>query len=147
MSFRLINNIPVVTAKLQREAKRLVRDTGARIKQTAIDSIEEGDKSGRIYLKGKAPKMGKRGKKLKDRRKEHIASAPGEPPATDSGQLVGSIDYEMTGEASAVVGTNVEHGMHTEFGTSRGMAPRPWLGPAFEEATESFEQGLKELLK
>lgn len=146
MSFRLINNIPQVTAKLQREAKKHVHDMSVRIERTAIDSIEEGDKSGRIYLKGKAPKMGKRGKKLKDRRKEHRASAPGEPPATDSGQLVGSIEYSMTGDTSAAVGTNVEHGMHAEFGTSQ-MEPRPWLGPAFEEAAPEFEKGVKELLK
>lgn len=145
MSFRLINNIPQVTAKINREAKALVVRTASRIEATAKISFAE-PKTGRQYKRGKAPDIGKRGKRLKDRRKIHTASAPGEAPAVDTGQLTNSVQWEMTGEVSAVVGTNVEHGMHTEFGTSR-MAPRPWLGPAFEEAAESFEQGLKELLK
>lgn len=130
MSFRLINNIPQVTAKLQREAKRLVHDTAARIEAMAKISFADS-KTGRPYQK---------------KGKTHIASAPGEAPAVDTGQLTNSVQWELTGETSAVAGTNVEHGMHTEFGTVR-MEPRPWLGPAFEEATESFEQGLKELLK
>jgi phage gpG-like protein len=130
MSFRLINNIPVVTAKLQREAKGLVARTASRIEGTAKISFADS-KTGRKYRRGK---------------KTHTASAPGEAPAVDTGQLTNSVQWEMTGDTSAVVGTNVEHGMHTEFGTVR-MAPRPWLGPAFEEATESFERGLKELLK
>lgn len=130
LSFRLINNIPVVTARLQREAKALVVRTATRIEGTAKLSFADS-KTGRPYKK---------------RGKMHIAAAPGESPAVDEGQLTSSVQWEPTGETSAVVGTNVEHGLHTEFGTSR-MEPRPWLGPAFEEAEESFEQGLKELLK
>jgi HK97 gp10 family phage protein len=130
MSFRLINNVPQVTAKLQREAKALVVRTAARIETTAKLSFVE-PKTGREYRRGN---------------KTHIASAPGESPAVDTGQLTNSVQWEQTADASAVVGSNVEHGLHTEFGTSR-MEPRPWLGPAFEEAAESFEKGVKELLK
>lgn len=130
MSFTLTSKIPQLNAELKRRASALVVKTAGRIETTAKLSFADS-KTGRTYQK---------------KGKTHIAAAPGEAPAIDSGQLANFVQSEQTGDASAVVGTNVEHGMHTEFGTSR-MEPRPWLGPAFEEAQESFEKGVKELLK
>jgi len=130
MSFTLTSKIPQINAELKRRANALVVRTAARIETTAKLSFVE-PKTGREYKRGG---------------KTHIASAPGEAPAVDTSQLTNSVQREPTGDASAVVGTNVEQALHTEFGTSR-MEPRPWLGPAFEEAAESFEKGVKELLK
>ena len=130
MSFSLKSNIPQLTADLKQRAAALVVRTAGRIETTAKLSFADS-KSGRTYKRGK---------------KTHIASAPGEAPAVDYGQLTNSVQWELSAELSAVVGTNVEHGMHLEFGASR-TEPRPWLGPAFDEAAESFEKGMKELLK
>lgn len=88
----------------------------------------------------------------------HQASAPGEPPAPDTGRLRASISTNWTGSPmsrgivlgrakvedgvgrpgskrgmfTVVVGTNVEYANHLEMGTIK-MAPRPFLRPAFDQ--------------
>ena len=71
----------------------------------------------------------------------HIASAPGQYPASDTGRLAGSIKAIISG-TTAIVGTNVAYGPMLEFGTSR-MAARPWLLPSFKAASIGLEKGLK----
>lgn len=86
------------------------------IRGEAIRSIQKGPKTGRVY---------------KRRRIIHRASAPGEPPATDTGRLVGSIFARLFRDY-AEVGTNVKYGAYLEAGTGR-ILPRPWLRPAYEK--------------
>lgn len=55
----------------------------------------------------------------------HVASAPGQPPAVDTGRLRASLDMVMMpGEPRALIGTPVDYAPFLEFGTSR-MKPRP----------------------
>lgn len=65
----------------------------------------------------------------------HRASAPGAPPAVDTGRLRASYTWR-TGEdvqgSYVEVGTNVEYAPHLEFGTRR-MRPRPHLRVAINE--------------
>lgn len=71
--------------------------------------------SGRLYHRGKTV--------------EHRASAPGEPPAPDTGRLRGSISTEVIRGLDEVVGfvaVNTEYAAHLELGTER-MKPRPYL--------------------
>lgn len=64
----------------------------------------------------------------------HRASAPGNPPAPDTGRLRASISREV-GKVGTVlvarVGTDVAYGRYLELGTSR-MAARPFLRPALD---------------
>jgi len=99
---------------------------------TAVDtanisrkSIQRGIKTGTTYQKYEP-------------RRTHRASAKGEPPATDTGRLVGSITQERTGVAEAEVGSTVDYSKFLEFGT-RDMDERPWLRPALKKAGEQFE--------
>ncbi len=69
----------------------------------------------------------------------HQASAPGEAPAIDTGNLVNSIQVELTGPAAAVVYTNVEYAPYLEFGTI-DMEPRPFLQPAVDAVTAAVAQ-------
>lgn len=131
MSFTLQSNLPNLTRQVEKRARVLVHDTAAGISQHIKLSMVE-PKSGRHY------KVSKTGR-------DHVASAPGESPAIDTGLLANSIDYAMTGETSAVVGSGAEYAIHLEFGTVR-IAPRPFMQPAFESAVSEFEKGLKELL-
>lgn len=67
------------------------------------------------------------------RGKVHVASAPGQPPAVDTGRLRSSYLYAVGSEGGqdfVAIGTSVEYAPHLEFGTSRPMAPRPHLRPA-----------------
>ena len=81
--------------------------------------------------------------------KIHRASAPGQPPAVDTGRLRASITHEMQTEGQRVtarVGTNVEYAKELEFGTRR-IAARPFLRPILTarkaELVEQFAKGVK----
>jgi len=75
----------------------------------------------------------------------HTASAPGEPPAVDTGRLRASISFH-TYTNYVDVGTNVEYAAPLEFGTSK-MAARPFLRPALQrnqrEIVRVFIEGAK----
>ena len=61
-------------------------------------------------------------------------SRPGEPPHKQTGRLRESVQYEVDEqESTARVGTNLDYGASLELGTSRGIAPRPWLRRALDE--------------
>lgn len=63
----------------------------------------------------------------------HFASAPGEPPASDTGRLLNSIEHKILVENTvfARVGSSVEYAIYLELGT-RHMLPRPFLRPALD---------------
>lgn len=69
-------------------------------------------------------------------RPPHRASAPGAPPASDTGQLLSSVGHRME-VRNTVVGVvgyfGVKHGDYLEYGTSK-MLPRPALRPALDAA-------------
>jgi phage gpG-like protein len=78
-----------------------------------IDGIAKGLASGRIYEKSNPQRT-------------HQASAPGQPPMTDTGALVRSIKVDFL-PGSAMVGSPLAYAAYLEYGT-RKMAPRPlWL--------------------
>lgn len=58
-------------------------------------------------------------------------SKPGEPPRKQTGRLLGSVAWEISGLV-ARVGTNVKYGRWLELATAR-MAARPWLRRALKE--------------
>lgn len=102
-----------------------LKSIGLDIQNTARLSMSRGSPRGRRYKRGK---------------KWHTASAPGQPPATDTGDLMNHVVSQASrtfveiGES----GTRKEHGKHLEYGTSR-MAARPWLMPAVEKHLPRLE--------
>lgn len=62
----------------------------------------------------------------------HTASAPGDPPAVDTGRLRQSIVALKVERYRWRVGTNVDYALALEFGT-RHIAARPFLRPAAEK--------------
>lgn len=109
--------------------RKLVVATAAKVQGDAIRSIQRGPKSGRVYMHGKVA---------------HRASAPGQPPATDTGNLATSI-HRVNDGIQAAVGTGLEYGKHLEFGT-KNIAARPWLFPALESNRPMWERGLTKIL-
>lgn len=66
----------------------------------------------------------------------HRASAPGQPPATDTGRLAASVREELGRDSKGlveVIGTDVRYARFLELGT-RTTAPRPFLRPALRAA-------------
>lgn len=90
--------------------------------------ITDGPKTGRIY------------KKYRPRR-EHQASAPNEPPASDLGTLVAGvvIDRADVSQGRITVESTAAHSKPLEFGT-RHMAPRPFLRRAMKSSQRAVVQ-------
>lgn len=77
----------------------------------------------------------------------HRASAPGEPPAPDTSNYRDSwqVSFE-SGGMTGMVATNLEYGLHLEYGTER-MEPRPHVGPQVLEHTPKHLRYMREALK
>lgn len=68
----------------------------------------------------------------------HVASAPGHPPATDTGRLANDIRSELLLDSEGlveVIGVTVDYGDDLELGT-RDIEPRPFLRPALQAAED-----------
>lgn len=77
-----------------------------------------------------------RGSKRAGTRVAHVASAPGEPPAPDTGQYRASWHWVPGDDVLGPyvdIGTNMQIGVYLEFGTIF-MAPRPHLRPVIERS-------------
>lgn len=61
--------------------------------------------------------------------KNHIPSAPGQPPNNDTGVLANNIETVQVAEDRVNVSSNAPYATHLEFGTSK-MAERPYMRPA-----------------
>lgn len=87
-----------------------------------------------------------------NKNKAHHPSAPGNPPAPDTGNLRNSINYEIQKDeytVTGIVGTtqkNPPYGRFLEYGTSK-MAPRPWLRPAMRKNNEFIRKSISETIK
>jgi len=101
------------------------------VAQRAKNKIRSGGRSGRVYER-------------QDPTRIVQASAPGEPPLNDLGNLADSITFQLYNTSSkiAYAGTDLFYGYDLELGTPN-IAPRPFLYPAFREAIESAAKQLK----
>lgn len=61
--------------------------------------------------------------------KNHVPSAPGEPPNEDTGTLRRNITVTQVGPLHVRIASNAPYSAFLEYGTSR-MAARPFMGPA-----------------
>ena len=99
--------------------------------------MQRGQKSGRTYKKS-------------DPNRTHKASAAGEAPATDTGELAGSVAVVEGGRGRigpvVFVGSDLDYAEWLEFGT-RDMAERPWLRPAVEKNRPLFRKRLVNAIK
>lgn len=62
-------------------------------------------------------------------KKGHQASAPGEAPATDTGNLASGINAERKSKLEYWVRSSAEYSLDLEYGTTK-MAARPFMTPA-----------------
>jgi len=114
----------------------LVTELTLDVHRRAVRGIQRGPASGRVYQKYNP-------------RRTHQASAPGEYPASDTGRLASSIEFEPpTNKAKPVgiVGTNLAYGKYLEF-KSPAAGGRPWLMRAFNEGVEEGQKLLERIFK
>lgn len=123
------NNFASIARRLPVEAMEVVADTLIDI-DVAVQTGMAAGGGGRIYIR---------------RGRTHQASAPGQMPATDTGNLAGSMQHEL--DRSKGVGyyyTSVEYAPYLEYGTTRMLA-RPFLTPAAERARPRFIRRMSNL--
>jgi HK97 gp10 family phage protein len=98
------------------------------IRSEAVKSIMQGPKTGRIYEKYNP-------------RRTHRASAPGQAPASDTGNLVSQIQVKSTNPDEVTVESGANYSKFLEFGTSK-ILPRPFLFPATERSRPKIQQAV-----
>lgn len=120
-------NAPEIEARIRAAAMRGVVTWIGLIEQRWVDLITKEEKSGRVYRR---------------RGVAHQASAPGEPPASDTGTLLNSRRIDLIPERIAARMTiTAKHGSYLENGTRR-MEPRPSVGRALHETLEDGQAAL-----
>jgi len=122
-----VHNMKKVLSQLNRLAKEMevpfqeiVKGGAQLIRAEAIKSIQTGAKSGVVY-------------QMYNPRRSHRASAPGQAPASDTGNLVSKIAVRQQGANITNVESNANYSAYLEYGTSK-MQPRPFMLPAFEKS-------------
>lgn len=77
------------------------------------------------------------GREYKRGSRVHQASAPGEAPGVDTGNLQNSIQVEFPSPIKGVLTIGAEYAQFLEDGTGR-IAPRPFVVPALKGALEQL---------
>ena len=113
---------------LEPDFQEVVKGGAQLIREEAIKSIQTGAKSGIVYEKYNP-------------RRTHRASAPGEAPASDTGNLVSKIIVKQKSKDRVFVESNANYSAFLEYGTSK-MLPRPFLFPAFEKSKKPIEKAV-----
>lgn len=119
-----ISNVDEIVAKLDKAKYEKLLAASEFARNRLVEKLG-GTRSGRQY-------------KVPGTNTYYTASAPGEAPASRTGQLRGSIEYEITTN-KAMIGTPLEYGLHLEKGTIK-MAPRPWLKVTLSENQQAIQQ-------
>lgn len=114
---RLVRRLNAIPVEARAGIGRALAKGVLRLDAYAKEKIQGGSRSGRVYRR---------------RSVSHQASAPGEFPKTDKGQLVSSLFFSVaTNKLSARWGTALAYGRYLEFGTGT-MLSRPWMRPTFQ---------------
>lgn len=124
-------------------AHQAVMTTIHRIEARAKASLS-GGRSGRTYRKGAIESRRKANRGEIVGYKFHRASAPGEAPATDTGNLANSISSRMTGSTEGVVEVGAEYAAVLELGGAH-VLPRPYFDPAVKAEWPEFVAAMEQV--
>jgi HK97 gp10 family phage protein len=102
-----------------------VRLAAQEVREEAVRLIEQGPKSGRVYIRN-----GRR----------HQASAPGQPPARDTRNLQNriSIRHDVP-NLRATVNSGASYAAALEFGTAK-IEPRPYMRRALANKRDDIQR-------
>lgn len=135
---RIMNNS--LKTKVNQVSSKATFEVGNAIRNSIIRNIQTSPKSGNVYLYSFRVING-RTVPIARRSTPHKASAPGEYPSTDTGNLVRNIqlntskngfNYSATIESRASYSAFLEYGHRTVEGD--WVAPRPFMEPGFNAA-------------
>lgn len=141
LSFRM-EGIPAFEAVMDKKSKAIQKNIvkainmGAiKVQSDAVKSIHKGIKKGRIYIR----------KAHKNKTDIHRASAPGEAPASDTGNLASGIMLDLAKQNApvALVISRAAYSNALEFGTEdESILPRPFMGPAFSKNLDDIQKSM-----
>ena len=117
---KVLSQLENLDKQLEPDFQEIVKGGAQLIRGEAIKSIQTGAKSGVMY-------------QMYNPRREHRASAPGQAPASDTGNLVSKIIVKQKTRNITNVESNANYSAFLEYGTSK-MEPRPFMLPAFEKS-------------
>ena len=117
---KVLSQLENLDKQLEPEFQEIVKGGAQLIRGEAIKSIQTGAKSGVMY-------------QMYNPRREHRASAPGQAPASDTGNLVSKIIVKQKTRNITNVESNANYSAFLEYGTSK-MEARPFMLPAFEKS-------------
>jgi HK97 gp10 family phage protein len=116
-------------------------DLAGEIRQRVIDAVAKAARD--VEANAKVSMQGAKSGAMYG---AHQASAPGEAPAIDMGNLFNAVDVSFEdGGLTAYVGPrDVEYAVYLEYGT-RNMAPRPFMTPAAEKVRPAFVKAMNQV--
>ena len=117
---KVLSQLKKLDEQMEVPFQEVVKGGAQLIRTEAIKSIQTGAKSGVIY-------------QMYNPRREHRASAPGQSPASDTGNLVNKIIVKQKNRNTVQVQSNANYSAYLEYGTSK-MEARPFMLPAFEKS-------------
>jgi len=123
---KVMSQLKQLKKQLEPDFQEIVKGGGQLIRGEAVKSIQQGSKSGIVYEKYNP-------------RRSHRASAPGEAPASDTGNLVSKIIVKQKTKDITNVESNANYSAFLEYGTSK-MQPRPFMLPAFEKSKKPITE-------
>ena len=130
---KAMDSLNKLEKNLEQPFREVILGGAQLIRGEAIKSIQSGPKSGRVYQKYNP-------------RRTHTASAPGQPPASDTGNLVSQIMVRKETADNILVESNALYSSFLEFGTSKMLA-RPFLFPATERSRPKIIQAVFNRIK
>jgi hypothetical protein len=122
-------------ALFQKQAEKEIAKALFDIHGDTVRKLNTGKRSGNTYRKGTA--------------REHQASAQGEYPKSDTGQLASSLFFELEKDGSkrsGKFGSKASHAKHLEYKPA-AEGGRPWLKPQFDIYAKKLREKLLQLNK
>lgn len=130
---RAINSLDGAAGRFNLGLRDAASMVGKMLVRTTQQGMQQGPQTGRVY-----PRL------------KRQSSAPGEYPAIQSGQLFGSLDYEVHGAHQMQFGSRgafnrgYDYAVGLHEGTSK-MGPRPYLTLTVDKQRGAIERTLGEV--
>jgi phage gpG-like protein len=135
-----VEGLEQVQAAIARFGQEVAGQVEKAVAATALEALTDV----RRAIQG-PPKTGREYPRGANGEKIHRASAPGEAPATDWGDLVNSTYLTKVDDYTAAIGSRLAYAFYLEFGTLR-MEPRPSWVPAAEKNAPRLEKRLARII-
>lgn len=128
---KLLRNVSKYQDDVKKEVKKAVADGAFKVHSDVVKSIQNPSVSGRSYKVGNVTR---------------VASAPGSPPNSQTGDLAKSYKIKVLNKGfTALVYSNSKYARPLEFGTTK-MAARPHLYKNFNKHREAIKKSIKRAL-